>query len=336
MSRYHRKDLISEKITPENASFNKSKRTVKYLADKYNYELEENWKTVNDVFDDIYYILGQEEYVVKLSGNPNIDIDILSYLDNGSLSSVCSSNKYVNSLCKNDELWRKKLLLESGSDSLYGSVSFRDRYNELFPRIFMFQENNMDIDIIGNFNTFTIHKVLEKYSNESDIPEDKKSNKYLFFRHKYDYTILIVKQGGVTGMYTHYNAYSVDPSEDIEKVREKLSEISVSCDFDENEYNILLIDRKGNIIMNFDEGIGIYQTDVKTCKGCSRRNMEDVYYSGDCCYICNPNNIKNYLEKIGYRTDVHSFSIVDGKKYLSATSRKYDSEYVNMLEKYLN
>lgn len=40
MSRYHRKDIIDEKVTPENAKYKKSLNTLKYIANRYDYNLK--------------------------------------------------------------------------------------------------------------------------------------------------------------------------------------------------------------------------------------------------------------------------------------------------------
>ena len=55
-----------------------------------------------------------EDEEVILTGNPEIDINILLNLDIKSLSKFCSTSKYVQDFCSDDYFWQKKF----GRDSL--------------------------------------------------------------------------------------------------------------------------------------------------------------------------------------------------------------------------
>jgi len=44
-----------------------------------------------------------------LSGNKDSDLLILQYLDDGDLFNICSVSKYIAGLCRNRDLWIKKL-----------------------------------------------------------------------------------------------------------------------------------------------------------------------------------------------------------------------------------
>lgn len=47
----------------------------------------------------------------KLTGDKNIDIEIINQLSDRDLSSVCQVNSYVRKLCNDNTLWRKRISL---------------------------------------------------------------------------------------------------------------------------------------------------------------------------------------------------------------------------------
>jgi hypothetical protein len=47
----------------------------------------------------------------KLTGDKNLDIDIINRLSDTELGTVCKVNKYVRSLCNDNILWRKRIAL---------------------------------------------------------------------------------------------------------------------------------------------------------------------------------------------------------------------------------
>ena len=63
-----------------------------------------------------------------LTGNKDLDMKIINELDDKELMKVCQANKYVNSLCKNDNFWRRRVLLKFGQ-YLGNSEEIKERYN---------------------------------------------------------------------------------------------------------------------------------------------------------------------------------------------------------------
>ncbi len=70
---------------------------------------------------------------IALSGVKEIDFFILSQLDDNSLFNACLINKYVSSLCRDDELWRLKVILQHPGAKKYKSKEkkWRKYYEEL-------------------------------------------------------------------------------------------------------------------------------------------------------------------------------------------------------------
>lgn len=163
MSRYHRIDIIERRVTPENADYDKSKRTFNYLADRYGYKRTSKWNNVEEIFDDIYYILEQKRYIemidddvedddveqiekhqiqkhqiqedqINFTGDPNVDMVILSRINDKDLLYFCSTNKYINSICNKDELWEMKLRNKLGNTyrNQIGNLTYKDYYAERF------------------------------------------------------------------------------------------------------------------------------------------------------------------------------------------------------------
>ena len=66
------------------------------------------------------------------SGLSDIDINILSNLNDKDLIKVCNINKYAASLCENDELWKIKIVNKFGEEALNykeADKSWRQQYN---------------------------------------------------------------------------------------------------------------------------------------------------------------------------------------------------------------
>lgn len=49
------------------------------------------------------------QYKIGITGMKDIDIVILSNLNDKDLSSACWTDKYISNLCKNDTLWKMKV-----------------------------------------------------------------------------------------------------------------------------------------------------------------------------------------------------------------------------------
>ncbi len=56
-----------------------------------------------------YTLKFSEDLTSTLTGIEHVDIDIINFLDDLSLSKACMTNRYLNRLCKNEDLWRRRL-----------------------------------------------------------------------------------------------------------------------------------------------------------------------------------------------------------------------------------
>jgi hypothetical protein len=68
------------------------------------------------------------------SGDPNIDIKILSNFSDKDLQRVCQINTYAASLCNNEDLWINKIRSDFGEKFLAGKGNYntwREYYNGL-------------------------------------------------------------------------------------------------------------------------------------------------------------------------------------------------------------
>jgi len=69
-----------------------------------------------------------------LTGDPNVDLQILLDLDDQTLNNLCLTNKYAAELCSNEDLWRDKLINRFDENSLRykpENLTLRQFYNEL-------------------------------------------------------------------------------------------------------------------------------------------------------------------------------------------------------------
>jgi hypothetical protein len=64
---------------------------------------------VIDGADTGYTLNFSEGLTTTFTGIENVDIDILNFLDDLSLSNACMTNTYLNKLCRNEDLWRRRL-----------------------------------------------------------------------------------------------------------------------------------------------------------------------------------------------------------------------------------
>ena len=101
---------------------------------------------------------------MALTGNKDIDFKILLELNDTELGRVCQVNKYVNSLCNDDNFWRLKVYrfnslitpdqykyLNKGK-TFYEFATWKDMYKNILERggIYSFMVEDEDIEHINN------------------------------------------------------------------------------------------------------------------------------------------------------------------------------------------
>jgi hypothetical protein len=59
-------------------------------------------------------VITSDVFQQKFTGNKDVDMIILSKLNYNQLFNICLINKYVNDLCKNDNLWKNRFRMEYG------------------------------------------------------------------------------------------------------------------------------------------------------------------------------------------------------------------------------
>ena len=68
-------------------------------------------------------------YPKGFSGIKDVDLQILSNLDDKDLFNACLSNKYLNNICKtSDMFWKNRIINNLGAEYLQDKLSFRDYY----------------------------------------------------------------------------------------------------------------------------------------------------------------------------------------------------------------
>ena len=92
-----------------------------------------------------------------LTGNKDVDFDILLRLDDISLASLCSTNREARELCKREQFWKNRIVSVYGSEALKGKPereTFRDYYTS------------------GKVKTYTICKTIEGVQHMSQLVVD--------------------------------------------------------------------------------------------------------------------------------------------------------------------
>ena len=106
----------------------------------------------------------------------DVDLKILSELDDRSLLNSCSANKYVYNICKDENFWRNRFIKKYGEHAAsYKPTdrSWKNHYMQLIIDLEKFAHNPLkffDYIFVGKNDFYTPKKSL--YSNEW-IPLDK-------------------------------------------------------------------------------------------------------------------------------------------------------------------
>ncbi len=144
-----------------------------------------NYQITGDVNDDLTNLqqLYQASGKVILTGNKDVDYEILNYLDAQDISVVCRSNKYAQQLCHNPTFWRNKfdaeeLLVMYEPDTLIEWLTFYKIATQakqyairtlIINDIEYFQNNRRStIDIINN-NSDTLDEIINYIFNVTVI-----------------------------------------------------------------------------------------------------------------------------------------------------------------------
>ena len=111
-----------------------------------------------------------------LSGNKDVDLKIISELNDFELGKVCSANKYVNKLCNDENFWRNRTVSKYGKYlgdakeifSKYNVTNWQKYYKDLTKQLseasnFAFSERNRlreDVKILANIQDENTRKIL--------------------------------------------------------------------------------------------------------------------------------------------------------------------------------
>ena len=161
--------------------FVNSKNELKVFdTDKYdNMSLESVWKNMNK--PKIYLT----SYIKQFTGNRDIDILILSKVENvKELLQLCSTNKYLYGLC-NEDFWKNKAINLGGN----GTIKYKNR-KESWKKHFL--QMVMDLDYIRE----AMEKEIETILEDEELSSEEIEN---FFTQKNDKI-----EGAIKKMYLDY------------------------------------------------------------------------------------------------------------------------------------
>ena len=104
----------SQGYVPENYSIfmrvNKKEYIPSYVLSDKKYEKMSPYSKM--IKDESFLV-----YSKVLTGNKNLDLKVLSNLDDRSLLNVCVVNRYANQLCKDENFWRKRFVTKFGEEA---------------------------------------------------------------------------------------------------------------------------------------------------------------------------------------------------------------------------
>lgn len=101
----------------------------------------------------------KKEFLVFPSGNELIDSEILQNMDDKTLFSTCSTDKYINSLCNNQEFWRRRLSKLFGMDVRFRNID--NNYREAYENMVEWIHDPIVLVILSA--TYGGHKELIQY-----------------------------------------------------------------------------------------------------------------------------------------------------------------------------
>ena len=197
----------------------------------------------NQNLNNVYYMIGETVTIefmesielstqnMFLTNIPDIDINILSNVDDKTLTALCQTNRYVNSMCKSDDLWRMKLdnfFVKKGiPNKIDSNKSLKQNYIELSKKF------KWPYRYEGKPQLFGFKGSLIKgfYYNDGDDDDPE----YIY-------------NGGVPDLEQIYELYP--------EIRGKLRRGDILSDVDEGEYR-----SKGSFF--YDGEGGLYETSSK-------------------------------------------------------------------------
>lgn len=104
-----------------------------------------------------------------LTGNKDVDVDILFKLDYPDIVKLCRVNKYANSLCNSETLWKKKALQDFPEDTNsddplldYDIVSWKELYKRFYveryyrDKAYKFIEKTVTEDVFERYSHCSI------------------------------------------------------------------------------------------------------------------------------------------------------------------------------------
>ena len=110
----------------------------------------------------------------SLTGNKNLDIDILNQLDDKDLVSFCKTSKYANQLCNDQILWQRRVISKFGDiipldimKKYKGDAKWSDYYIELSTKmksninwlLRISSDGRLDLAILALNNGADIHTI---------------------------------------------------------------------------------------------------------------------------------------------------------------------------------
>lgn len=97
------------------------------------------------------------------SGIKDVDMMILLNLTDYELTRVCQVNKYVNSICKDDNFWLKRIL-QTAQSSLESNL---EAYSQYASAVDVKSVNRVDVDEARNFYGFGSYSEFYKFIVEA-------------------------------------------------------------------------------------------------------------------------------------------------------------------------
>lgn len=302
----------------------------------------------------------QDENLSILTYDPNVDINILSYLDDDILLNMCSTNSYVNSLCNEEKLWILKLNRKYGPYRFdkYPYKSYRDIYMDLtVARMILFSTTYGEIKITTAFNAEDFDDIkdkIDRYSRKliniktsrkiekelkekgytsseiSDLPKKWRSlyyDIYLFSRIYYN-SYLLIDNNPDDGPYVYSVPILTGKRKDFVEQLESIAISYIQGADTKIDSSLLLVDWKGNIVWNISD-VDISES-LPMCEDCERNlgGYDIQYYKK--CYICE--NPHKYLKTVASPMTVFVYDSSNSKIIANDSDRIHSKESKNLEE----
>lgn len=102
-----------------------------------------------------------------LTGNDDVDINILLSLNLKDLRYICQTNKYASYLCKNKKISNQLIMYQNKSESIIDIIKKRDGFSVYFNTFNVYATLNKYYDIIKDLNL----DFIQEYSDDQSIDD---------------------------------------------------------------------------------------------------------------------------------------------------------------------